>query len=182
MTSAEILQLISVLSFVLAGVAFVLAIFLLIHFQIPKVIGDLSGKTAKKSIAKMRSRNQSAGGQGYRPSAINQERGKLTNTMPQTEQPPSPAKAQKKTAEPEKKQQEPRRKQEPPKQQVPADRPQQPAAMPPRTAAETTLLTEKEEETTLLQGWQAAPEKQETGERLEMLDKVMLIHTDEVIG
>lgn len=81
MTSAEILSLISTISFVIAAISFGTAVFLWFYFKIPAVIGDLSGRTAKKSIARIRTSNERSGGQGYRPSAANVDRGKLTDTM-----------------------------------------------------------------------------------------------------
>ena len=81
MSTAEILSLISTISFAVAVISFVLAVFFWFFFRIPSVIGDLSGRTARRSIAKMRTSNESAGGQGYKPSATNVNRGKRTDTM-----------------------------------------------------------------------------------------------------
>lgn len=67
MSTAEILSLISVISFVICGIAFVLAVFFWFFFKIPAVIGDLSGRTARKSIEKMRSGNEKAAAQSYKP-------------------------------------------------------------------------------------------------------------------
>lgn len=78
---AELLSTLSIVSFAIAGICFVVLIFFWFFFKIPKVIGDLSGTTAKKSIAKMRSANEKSGSKGYRESKINAERGKLTDTM-----------------------------------------------------------------------------------------------------
>lgn len=55
---AQVLSIIAIISFVIAAIAFGLAIFFFIKFQIPTVIGDLSGRTARKSIAKMRETNE----------------------------------------------------------------------------------------------------------------------------
>lgn len=55
---AQVLSIIAIISFVIAAIAFGLAIFFFIKFQIPSVIGDLSGRTARKSIAKMRETNE----------------------------------------------------------------------------------------------------------------------------
>lgn len=55
---AQVLSIIAIISFVIAAIAFGLAIFFFIKFQIPSVIGDLSGRTARKSIAKMRETNK----------------------------------------------------------------------------------------------------------------------------
>lgn len=78
---AETLSTLSIISFIIAGVCLVLAIFLWIFFRIPSVIGDLTGRTARKSIAKMRSANEKTGNKNYQTSKTNAERGKLTDTM-----------------------------------------------------------------------------------------------------
>lgn len=82
---AETLSIISIISFVISGVALVLAVFCWIKFDIPSVIGDLSGRTAKKSIERMRSANEKSGNKSYRPSSTNAARGKITDTMPDSD-------------------------------------------------------------------------------------------------
>ena len=77
---AEILHTLSIISFVVAGVLFALAVVLWFGFKIPDVIGDLTGRTARKSIAKMRSANEKTGIKYYKQSATNVKRGKLTVT------------------------------------------------------------------------------------------------------
>ena len=79
---AQTLQTLSIISFAVAGVCLVLAIFFWFFFKIPTVIGDLSGRTARKSIAKMRAANEKTGAKSYKESKTNAERGKLTGTMP----------------------------------------------------------------------------------------------------
>jgi len=54
---AQTLSTISTVSFILAAVCFVLAVYLFIRFRIPEVVGDLSGKTARKSIEAMRAQS-----------------------------------------------------------------------------------------------------------------------------
>lgn len=79
---AQLLQTLSIISFAVAGVCLVLAAFFWFFFKIPNVIGDLSGRTARKSIAKMRAANEKTGVKSYKESKTNAERGKLTGTMP----------------------------------------------------------------------------------------------------
>lgn len=79
---AHTLQILSVIFFAVAGACLVLAVFFWFFFKIPTVIGDLSGKTARKSIAKMRAANEKTGTKYYKTSKINAERGKLTGTIP----------------------------------------------------------------------------------------------------
>lgn len=76
---AETLLTLSTIAFVVAGIFFILAVFFWFLFKIPSVISDLSGRTAKKSIEKLRRRNEQTGSKGYRVSQTNAERGKLTS-------------------------------------------------------------------------------------------------------
>lgn len=78
---AETLSMISKISFVAAEICLVVAIILFIRFKIPDVIGDLSGRNARKSIEQMRALNEKSGSKSYKPSKKNIERGKLTETM-----------------------------------------------------------------------------------------------------
>lgn len=180
MSTAEILSLISTISYVIAAISFVLAIFFWFSFKIPSVIGDLSGRTAKKSIAQMRASNERAGGQGYKPSTTNASRGKLTDTMHQSRKQASDAQ-KKPAAEPKKKA-------------------QAEDLMPETGLLEANkAVVADDQQTDLLEGCEAtallvdedatAPLYEETkpiikrtgGKKLKMLDEVMLIHTDEVI-
>lgn len=63
---ADILIIISNITYVLAGIFFITAVILFIRFRIPAIIGDLTGHTAKRSIAKMRINNEKAGAQIYK--------------------------------------------------------------------------------------------------------------------
>lgn len=78
---ADILHTLSIVSYILAVLFVVLAIVLWFIFKIPNVIGDLSGRNAKKSIARMRQNNEKTGDKSYRASEKNLARGKLTETM-----------------------------------------------------------------------------------------------------
>lgn len=78
---AETLSTLSIISFAVAGVCFAIAVFFFFFFKIPTVIGDLSGKTARKSIAKMRAANEKTGNKSYKESKTNLNRGKVTDTM-----------------------------------------------------------------------------------------------------
>ena len=79
--SAETLQTLSVISYAVAGVCLVLAVFFWFFSNIPTVIGDLSGRTARKSIAKMRAANEKSGVKAYKESKTNAARGKVTGSM-----------------------------------------------------------------------------------------------------
>ena len=82
---ANLLSTLSIVSFIVAAISLALAVFLFFFFKIPKVMSDLSGRTARKSIAKIRSSNEKSGDKSYRSSGPNAERVKLTDTMSQTE-------------------------------------------------------------------------------------------------
>lgn len=66
-----------ILSIVLAAVS----VILFFSLRIPKVIGDLSGKTAKKAISRIREENEKTGDKAYKSSRVNIERGKLTDKI-----------------------------------------------------------------------------------------------------
>ena len=65
MSTADILAKVSLASYIIAGVLLVIAIFLWFFFKIPSVMGDLSGRTAKKSIEKMRQTNAGSGNKAF---------------------------------------------------------------------------------------------------------------------
>jgi|GEM_PF-404035 len=85
MTLAMIYSIISIVAFAIAGIAFVAAVVMWINFRIPKIIGDLSGRTAKKSIEQRRSANEKSGAKSYRPTPVAVERGALTDTIEHSE-------------------------------------------------------------------------------------------------
>ena len=58
---AEILSVISTISYIAAGVFAAVAVVLWFAFKIHFVIGDLSGRNAKKSIERMRTHNEETG-------------------------------------------------------------------------------------------------------------------------
>ncbi|MEE1057350.1 MAG: hypothetical protein UH239_08905 [Acutalibacteraceae bacterium] len=161
---AEILSIISLVSFIVSGVCFVLAIFFWIKFGIPTVIGDLSGRTARKSIAKMRESNERTGNKIYKPSNVNANRGKITDTIT------NPVKTEtiKKKTET-------------------VDRNHPETGLLNTNKAELVLdieatgLLNEDEETALLNNLQVNEPRKFGGVKLNLLDDVMLIHTDEVI-
>lgn len=79
--SVETLQLISLVSFIVAAIFLLIGIALFFLFNIPKIYGDISGKTARKAIQNIRQQNESTGNKAYKPSAVNVERGKLTDKI-----------------------------------------------------------------------------------------------------
>lgn len=68
--------------FLVLAIAFLLlAVFLFIKLNIPKVIGDLSGKTSQRAIKKTREQNKNTGKKEYKSSTVNAKRGKVTDKM-----------------------------------------------------------------------------------------------------
>lgn len=78
---AAVLSTLSIISFGIAGVCLLLAVFFWFFFKIPTVINDLTGRTARKSIAQMRAANEKASAKRHGESEGNVSRGKLTGTM-----------------------------------------------------------------------------------------------------
>ena len=170
---AQLLQTLSIISFAVAGLCLVLAILFWFFFKIPTVVGDLSGKTARKSIAKMRAANEFSGPKSYKESKTNTERGRLTSPIPNpTSEPTTPLPPQ----------------------------PQQQSVAFGGVTLETSILTNNKaetydtSETTTLSEETAYLGSEETvalsperpsvpigGKKLELLEEVMLIHTNEVI-
>lgn len=66
------------------GVFFVIAVVLFFTLRIPKVISDLTGRTARKAIENIRLQNEQSGDKTYQSSAVNLERGKLTDKISQS--------------------------------------------------------------------------------------------------
>lgn len=56
--SASIYQIISVAGFVLSAVFLVVAVILFFAFDVPAIIGELSGRTAAKQVAEIREKNR----------------------------------------------------------------------------------------------------------------------------
>lgn len=65
----------------MSGLMLVTSVILFITLRIPHVIGDLTGANARKAIDSIRSQNEESGGKAYKPSAVNQARGKLTDKI-----------------------------------------------------------------------------------------------------
>lgn len=77
----EILRYIFIGAAVLSGIMLIVSVLLFILFKIPRVIGDLTGATAKKAIENIRNQNESSGDKIYKSSQVNRERGKLTDKI-----------------------------------------------------------------------------------------------------
>lgn len=166
---AKTLSTLSIISFIIAGVCLVLSVFLWIFFKIPTVIGDLSGRNARKSIAKMRAANEKSGSKSYKASKTNAERGKLTDTMQhfkklKQEQGPSDDRPETGLLN---------------DNRADEDLSEATGVLEPET---TGLLVDENATAPLDNSVAKQPIKREGGVKLKMLDEVLLIHTDEVIG
>lgn len=82
--SATTWLIIAIVGFSLSGIALAAAVFMFIKMNIPAVIGDLTGKTVAREIKAMRDANASSGNKRFRPSAVNLERGTLTEKVSNT--------------------------------------------------------------------------------------------------
>lgn len=79
--TVELMRTISLVSFIAAGVFFLVAVALFFLLDIKRVIGDVSGSTARKAIENIRQQNEESGDKAYKPSAVNQARGKVTEKI-----------------------------------------------------------------------------------------------------
>lgn len=192
---AEKLLTASVILLVLSAVFLFLAIFFFLLFNIPSVIGDLSGRTAKRSILKLRAENEKSSNKFYGSSEQNKVRGKLTDSMEAFDKNKTSSKAEKRKASKNGKK----------KDLVFAtmdDRPETGLLNENRredavsSQATTSLnpddatdeLLPKAEDASLTTDLLAASPavrkaaKRTGGVKLSLLDEIILIHTDEVIS
>lgn len=63
------------------GIMIVISLILFFTLKIPRVIGDLTGHTARKAIEDIRRQNEQSGDKTYKSSAVNLQRGKLTDKI-----------------------------------------------------------------------------------------------------
>ena len=66
---------------VLAGIMLIISVLLFFFLKIPHVLGDLTGRNARKAIESIRNQNESSGDKLYKTSPVNRERGKLTDKI-----------------------------------------------------------------------------------------------------
>lgn len=66
------------------GICLAIAVLLFFTLNIPKVVSDLTGRTARKAIENIRLQNEKSGDKSYQSSAVNLERGKLTDKISQS--------------------------------------------------------------------------------------------------
>ena len=63
------------------GICFIVTVLFFFLFRIPKIISDISGRTAKKGIQEIRERNELSGDKAYKSSLVNRQRGKVTDRI-----------------------------------------------------------------------------------------------------
>lgn len=78
---ASVFKIVSILLCVLAAICLVLGIITFIVFKIPNVIGDLTGRNARRSIEQMRQENEKGGKKSHRPHPVASDRGTLTEQI-----------------------------------------------------------------------------------------------------
>lgn len=79
--SVELLQTLSLVSYIIAGILLLASVALFFLLDVPKLYGDISGRTAQKAIKAIRQQNERTGDKAYKPSAVNAARGKVTDKM-----------------------------------------------------------------------------------------------------
>lgn len=162
---AEIYQAVSITAFSLSGISLIFAVFCFIKFKIPKIIGDLSGRTAKRSIAQMRTMNEKSIKTPYRPASSVKETRPIKK---EAEEKPEKKESKKKFAFSKKS----------------ADDATELLA----ASGDTELLEYDGQATTLLGGdtealgkRPAEKKKDKSVERFELVQDIILLHTEEVI-
>lgn len=78
--SVELLQTLSVSGYVISGILFVLTMILFFVLKVPKLIGSLSGATARKAIEDIRKQSGSSSA-AFTSSQVNADRGRLTDKI-----------------------------------------------------------------------------------------------------
>jgi len=79
--SVELLQNLSMIFYIAAAVLLLVAVALFFLLDIKRVVGDVSGSTARKAIETIRQQNEESGNKAYRSSPFNVARGKITDKI-----------------------------------------------------------------------------------------------------
>ena len=79
--TVEMMQNLSTLSYIVAAVMFVITVMLFFLLNVPRLIGDISGATARKAIESIRQQNEMSGDKAYKPSPVNSKRGRVTDRI-----------------------------------------------------------------------------------------------------
>lgn len=175
-TDTSLLSTISLICFIVAGVLLAAAVFLFFYLRITKVISDLSGRTAKKSIQSLRYRNEQTGSKSYRSSKTNKERGKITDAIPKKAEKTSKDITETGVLKEEKTEKLSEETEE-------LSTHSEKAAMEAMRYGEqnATGVLQQTNETTMLPPIDEAAKKAKDAMNWKILEEVILIHTDEVI-
>lgn len=171
---AEKLARLSIIFFIFAAICFAIAVFIWIYFKIPSVISDLSGRTARKSIAKMRTVNEQSkkimpekGSSHGRPDSVSSNTNQASeNPLEGTEKLRSEGTARigsEGTA------------------QLESERTEKLRSEGTERLGATELLVDENVTAPLNNKMRKQPAKRESHVKFQMIEEVMLIHTDEVI-
>ena len=79
--SVELLQTLSLVSYVVAGIIALIAVALFFLLDIKKVIGDVTGSTERKAINSIRQQNATSGERLYKPTPENAAKGRFTDEI-----------------------------------------------------------------------------------------------------
>lgn len=143
------------------------AVILFFVLKIPRVVGDLTGSTARKAIEEIRKQNEQSGDKTYKSSAVNLQRGKVTDKISKSgrlmERGESPFGTGKITAQLD-------------PSYMPAS---ETTVLDMGPANETTVLSEPAGETTVLD---APAQPQVQAQQFEIEYEITFIHTNEVIA
>lgn len=183
----ETLSTISIICFVASGVCLVAAIIIFIVFRIPSVIGDLSGRTARKSVARYRTSKERAGaglyktdtveadGEHFRINESQVENGRYTDSVG-----PKAEMADKVSGyDPEEGTTQLDRGEENTTSLYDGEE----ATRPLNTGGEGTMPLYDSNETTPLYSYMKPDAPQGSGGRkIDMLDEVIIVHTNEVVA
>lgn len=77
----EVYRYISIGAAIACGLMIALSVVLFFVLKIPRVISDLSGRTARRAIEDIRRQNEATGDKSHRPSFVNLHRGKVTDKI-----------------------------------------------------------------------------------------------------
>lgn len=183
----ETLSTISIICFVASGVCLVAAIIIFIVFRIPSVIGDLSGRTARKSVARYRTSKERAGaglyktdmveadGEHFRINGSQVEPGRYTDSVG----PKAETTDRVSGSDPEEGTNQLDRGEE----NTTALYDGEEATRPLNTGGEGTMPLYDSNETTPLYSYMKPAVPQGSGGRkIDMLDEVIIVHTNEVVA
>lgn len=79
--TVELLQNLSFVSYIIAGILLLLSIALFFLLDVPGLYGDVSGHTAKKAIEAIQHQNEETENKTHKPGAVNEAQSKLTDKI-----------------------------------------------------------------------------------------------------